>query len=1361
MVILHSRKRHKYLPIVLFFMLVILFTLAAVQTVRADGLHKRSEAWYEGSIYDRMPSKKDDTYPYNSETATINIVSLDVLYGTSRELVLYYGEVPYAQTYSGKSRTDQFKGYYAVDGTDVSKDVNPPTGAVSHEDYWGGLTSDQSSTLASLEAVNDNGSIVSLRIYALSHCSGEWGFRFGNWFYTVGQFFADIGNLIIRLLIAVKNLSMDAIMKLLQLESISEFLTQNFVGFEIAGNKFWVSPFTGFCVIMGLFALVGWAFKYFVSGQKKERFTSLLWYFIFGAVIIMVCINNKVTDLSSIGSNLVTQMTYTVSGSLIPEGTSNCWIIKVDDPENQNQIAQLQELSMINKTYIDIQIGTQFGVENPGKELSGVWLGDNSSNTNANELLYGVGDFHQFDSNLGYYFWFADSSAVSKTSLNKTYPETSDTAAEKKLTSMITYLQRLYNHAENDAQRDRIEKIVEAFARPSGWSGGFKLLAYTIVLILLALVLWKYCLLVLFSKLQMFFGLLGLSIAGPLIITNNDKLRKTGYNILGLIVISFIEIIVYCIVFDLIIFFIAAILRDTSLFAFILAIIVLILLMKFNPMIQAKLKEMLSRTERSIAPGLTQAKAAVKNFSREKYRNGMNRWDSSKKIVGYKTDPITGEEVPIYEERGGGIISAAMHHLDNELFNEGHQHKGYNKIRSENRQKHINNRNASRKAVREESEKRVKEVEAQIKETADKAEEIIENEKRALVSETYQVYKDQTGKDVVRFDESKLTSDEQKDLDEVERKRQAARSMELTPEYVKLSAKAAENTLTEEEEKRKDELDRTISQMHRATSQAEKQLIDSIDAHRLADVLREALDDPSLKGLSGNYSEAEVKLMATALKSLTDEEIEGFKSLSPDMRKRLMKQGFLFSAQTEHKDAYTKALQEQVYTAGKELDETTTRIGQNQKVISSVNRDAAVSEATAVYKLNAVAENQVVANKDQEIHQSVQSVVNGVAAVAGSPTVKIQKKLDQADKRIDDANLNLSGDARKEAIRGAKQDMKDARKELKDERREGKVIRKETRQENEVHQVSLSEQIRHGVEKAMHTVPEPTLEPGPGARAMATAAASATAATVAAPKPTTSKPTATPKPQAVPIPVKPTTGTTSSQPAPQPVKQQPQPQTQASNVGGKEIPIMTQQQGAKVVPVPTPTKSEPSTNRTQPVRTQPSQPQPSQTQPSPTPTTKAEPPRPIGEQLRNSQPKVETRPEPKAEPVVVERPQPTASPFVQPRPQPQVKPQVQPQTQAPARTSEPPVAPQRETSQSRREQPVPRQETKASFGERMRDFFGTQPTADTTTAPKTPKQTTPRTKGKPSEASMEDLRSRLAQSAEQNKPEPPKDDGKK
>ena len=159
--------------------------------------------------------------------------------------------------------------------------------------------------------------------------------------------------------------------------------------------------------------------------------------------------------------------------------------------------------------------------------------------------------------------------------------------------------------------------------------------------------------------------------------------------------------------------------------------------------------------------------------------------------------------------------------------------------------------------------------------------------------------------------------------------------------------------------------------------------------------------------------------------------------------------------------------------------------------------------------------------------------------------------------------------------------------------------------------------------------------------------------------------------------------------------------------------------------------------------------------------TKAEPPRPIGEQLRNSQPKVEARPEPKAEPVVVERPQPTASPFVQPRPQPQVQPQVQPQTQAPVRTSEPPVAPQRETSQSRREQPVPRQETKASFSERMRDFFSTPPTAETTTAPKTPKQTTPRTKGKPSEASMEDLRSRLAQSAEQNKPEPPKDDGKK
>ena len=67
-------------------------------------------------------------------------------------------------------------------------------------------------------------------------------------------------------------------------------------------------------------------------------------------------------------------------------------------------------------------------------------LGD-PGGSNASSYLAGVNDANMhddFNENLGYYFWFANSSASSKTSKNATYPSTDTLSVTNKLNSMVT-----------------------------------------------------------------------------------------------------------------------------------------------------------------------------------------------------------------------------------------------------------------------------------------------------------------------------------------------------------------------------------------------------------------------------------------------------------------------------------------------------------------------------------------------------------------------------------------------------------------------------------------------------------------------------------------------------------------------------------------------------------------------------------------------------------------------------------------------------------------------------------------------------------------------------------------------------------
>ena len=148
----------KYIPIVVLIFLLISSFFLIVNA--SQGFYTANTNWK--NLYEKMSEDKTDTYPYNSSTATITSVSLDVLYGTTRwSLVQYYGEVPDEQTRKTSGDVlDEYNGIYAYDLTttyepdsnssprknDAGQEYkNPKFGATTQptaKDFWGFEESD-------------------------------------------------------------------------------------------------------------------------------------------------------------------------------------------------------------------------------------------------------------------------------------------------------------------------------------------------------------------------------------------------------------------------------------------------------------------------------------------------------------------------------------------------------------------------------------------------------------------------------------------------------------------------------------------------------------------------------------------------------------------------------------------------------------------------------------------------------------------------------------------------------------------------------------------------------------------------------------------------------------------------------------------------------------------------------------------------------------------------------------------------------------------------------------------------------------------------------------------------------------------
>ena len=520
-------------------MLILVILLTSLQVSAGSGFKEKDglftknlEEVFENTNSGSLATKH--TYPFGDADIQINQVGFDLLYGVSKDIVRYVGEIPYSNTHDSDGNA-----YSGMRNLPYQKN-NP---SIDNEDYWGktGLENKEQ-TINSLEAVNGE-RVVSLRLFALSNVGG---IPFG-WVYSILSLFTRITTSVMGIIIQLKNINISVIMDALKLDKVNELLVKLFVVSDGADGTLRLAPAMMFALVALVISIIATAFNFIFGHTKsKDIFSDVFVVALIGFIIVGTALLGKPTEIGTSLSTFVNKVLISANPTM-QDGTIFYTSITGGDTNRTNATI---EMSSVNKAYIDSQICTQFGVDDIS-ELSFKSLGDENGII-ATKYLEGYSESNQttVDKNLGYYFWFANSSAkkLSKNEL-PTISETQDS----KLSSMVTYLQVLYNNG-NDEVKSNITNIMLSLARPSIGFGIVKMLLLMATFGLMAYCLAKYAFKVAIAKMSILLGVLAMPIAGILILTTNKKAVSIGKGLLGIFLVATIKVTILSLFFDLIIF---------------------------------------------------------------------------------------------------------------------------------------------------------------------------------------------------------------------------------------------------------------------------------------------------------------------------------------------------------------------------------------------------------------------------------------------------------------------------------------------------------------------------------------------------------------------------------------------------------------------------------------------------------------------------------------------------------------------------------------------------------------------------------------------------------------------------------------
>ena len=963
-------RKSKFLPILVLSIIMIISVLSAFNLVIADtSFHKHGDGWdhLENTI-----EANSNEYPYTLPTQTlvtkqvdhngntidgttqyntvISSVSSYITYGISKSLVVYYGEFPYNNIREGEDGNDPkfisgFSGYYSIEGTDSSTDTNPDFrggNSVEAKTYWGTSTGTNFSNLKEAEDINKT-DVVSLRLYANEHTMSSGigsviSYWIRNLLYTIAKGIAWLATKFVTIVVEAKNICMSFILNALHLPDLADIINKAFV---IDKNTRQISFFMAICICFLIFEIVAFAINYAKGGSKNKSISNIIITALIGFSLVGFALSGRIQDIGSSVSNLVSKVMYVASNSMQDSYDGTFFKYDVNDTDNESKTITMSELSLVYKPFMDIQIATQFGVDTID-ELQFSKYGDPDctvaaatliTNTDKNKSNLSAADFKtNFNNNLGYYFWFANSSATEKVNNNVSLPTTSASANENKLNSMITYLQKQYNSGDS-TRKSLIKTNIEELSNPSPLSHFLSMLVLAAIIIILGLVLAKYAVNVIISKLCLFVALLGFGPAGIMVLSNKDKWVKTGKQIVQMVLISFIEITVWSVFFDLILYVVAFLLAD-DLMRLILVLALLLLFWKFNYTIAEVIKRSLDNATRAMCPEYHSARASAKNFM-YKGKDKVREFNDKEIVVGQDEN---GEN--IYKKRGETAAGRFLTFGSNALLTNGNDHKtfyGLHKKEKEERSKYHTEQN---KAKGETAKKSIDNIENRLSQTensvntAIKSSEDAARESYDANTNSYKINLDSTDKSYLAKEIRKLNesrSEAVDNLNDTKQKLDALMANNKDLESMSDENKQKYKELTEKYKVEKNNLDDLNSKLN-----------DFITKYRL----KQELHKITLKDETGK----DTNICADEILGMSDEEL--LNTDAKTIRDIILAHDF-----NKVKDQYVHDL----HTAKDAANETTQgrkrKIGKKKRNVVDANKEYIQKTTEIDYKLQAI-ENQ-------------------------------------------------------------------------------------------------------------------------------------------------------------------------------------------------------------------------------------------------------------------------------------------------------------------------------------------------------------------------------------------------------------------
>lgn len=596
--------------------LAFILILAPILTVYASGFRENDSRY--NNLYDGLETSVTatrDQFPFNLKNKEISQVGFDILYGTNRGLVYYLGEVPYPNT-----RTDDgtpLEGFAKLPTWEFSPDIDTSEG----KSYWGDFKLDVDSNSdvkamsgsraiprKALEEVNTGNEIKSLRLLALSETTGGAWVNLGTFIYGMFSALTRGAIWVNQLVGEIKVIELGDILDALNLDNFMKMISNLFIFTENASGERTAS----ILLIISLVVLILTIVKFSLNALKGTGASGFRNFFgeigiplMVGFMLIGVASLGGITSLGESYSNVVNAV-LTVGNATTETEAIFKTAVSGDDVK-MSRLNFANQMSAINKIYIDAQITTQFDVS----RIEELALTEFTNNPAIINKLGNENQRAQFGNNLGYYFWFANNGAIALR--NNTLP-TDGLNQHTKMANVFTFLQESYTEALNKGdlgQQSKILRMLRGFAHPEVGPGTFKMILLIVLFVMLAIATFGYALMTVVGKVYLFAGILTIPVAGLLILSANKKAISTGKNLLGISLVGAMYILVFSVFFDMIIYTIGAVLKNEW-FRIVLAIVLLFVFRMFKPAIENFLKSLLTAVERLAAPQFQRQLAGVK-----------------------------------------------------------------------------------------------------------------------------------------------------------------------------------------------------------------------------------------------------------------------------------------------------------------------------------------------------------------------------------------------------------------------------------------------------------------------------------------------------------------------------------------------------------------------------------------------------------------------------------------------------------------------------------------------------------------------------------------------------------------------------